>query len=148
MKCWKCQNEMINTIGGNYYCPNCDFSLHDLVYRGFPINSFPQEEIVPYQYGWICPKCGRVYAPGTVMCSFCGNGSYTITYGTGIGTIGGSIPEVDIKGSTTSDGAITKVNTETNKPFKGAGVKADSLSWVEDNHLSIEEFENIKKGAK
>lgn len=22
--------------------------------------------------GWICPKCGRVYAPSTPMCSYCG----------------------------------------------------------------------------
>ena len=22
--------------------------------------------------GWICPKCGRVYAPDTIMCYYCG----------------------------------------------------------------------------
>ena len=22
--------------------------------------------------GWICPKCGRVYSPLMVMCSYCG----------------------------------------------------------------------------
>ena len=144
MKCWKCQNEMINTIGGNYYCPNCDFSLHDLVYRGPSASTSPQSSVVSYQYGWICPKCGRVYAPGTVMCSFCGGGSYTITTVTNPGTVGGSIPGVDITG-----GAITTINTETNKPFKGAGMRADSISLIEDNYCSsIEELENIKKGAK
>lgn len=23
-------------------------------------------------YGWICPKCGRVYSPFTQMCLYCG----------------------------------------------------------------------------
>lgn len=23
-------------------------------------------------YGWECPKCNRVYAPGVDMCKFCG----------------------------------------------------------------------------
>ena len=23
-------------------------------------------------YGWICPKCGRVYAPTQMMCLYCG----------------------------------------------------------------------------
>ena len=22
--------------------------------------------------GWICPKCGRVYSPDTIMCNYCG----------------------------------------------------------------------------
>ena len=22
-------------------------------------------------YGWICPKCGRVYSPFTMMCPYC-----------------------------------------------------------------------------
>ena len=26
-------------------------------------------------YGWICPKCGRVYAPTQMMCLHCGGGS-------------------------------------------------------------------------
>ncbi len=25
------------------------------------------------QYGWICPKCGRVYSPFTHMCLYCRN---------------------------------------------------------------------------
>ena len=24
-------------------------------------------------YGWICPKCGRVFSPSTASCSHCGN---------------------------------------------------------------------------
>ena len=26
-------------------------------------------------YGWICPKCGRVYAPTQMICLHCGGGS-------------------------------------------------------------------------
>ena len=31
------------------------------------IGDFPQG-----QQGWVCPKCGRVYAPSTPMCWYCG----------------------------------------------------------------------------
>lgn len=31
------------------------------------------------QYGWICPKCGRVYSPFTSMCPYCGNADFKIT---------------------------------------------------------------------
>lgn len=24
-------------------------------------------------HGWVCPKCGRVYSPYTLMCKNCGN---------------------------------------------------------------------------
>ena len=26
-------------------------------------------------YGWICPKCGRVYSPATSMCLYCESGT-------------------------------------------------------------------------
>ena len=28
-------------------------------------------------YGWVCPKCGRVYAPSQEMCLYCGPYSQT-----------------------------------------------------------------------
>ena len=28
-------------------------------------------------YGWLCPKCGRVYAPTQMMCLYCGGGKQT-----------------------------------------------------------------------
>lgn len=28
-------------------------------------------------YGWICAKCGRVYAPTQMMCLYCGGGKQT-----------------------------------------------------------------------
>lgn len=34
MKCQRCGKEMRNTIGGNYTCDECGFSINDLVYRG------------------------------------------------------------------------------------------------------------------
>lgn len=32
--------------------------------------------VEPLNYGWICPKCGRVYSPSTSQCLFCG-GTYS-----------------------------------------------------------------------
>ena len=32
-----------------------------------------------YPTGWICPKCGRVYAPFTSECPYCNKSNYTIT---------------------------------------------------------------------
>lgn len=29
-------------------------------------------------YGWVCPKCGRVYAPNQEMCLYCGGGSVSL----------------------------------------------------------------------
>ena len=36
------------------------------------IGDFPQQDHFAPQ-GWVCPKCGRVYAPSTPMCWYCGN---------------------------------------------------------------------------
>lgn len=33
-------------------------------------------------YGWICPKCGRVFSPFTMMCPYCNNGDNVVTYTT------------------------------------------------------------------
>lgn len=30
--------------------------------------------VEPFNQGWVCPKCGRVYSPTTPMCYYCGNG--------------------------------------------------------------------------
>ena len=44
-----------------------------------PITSWPNLEpgiaVEPLNYGWICPKCGRVYSPSTSQCFYCGGGS-------------------------------------------------------------------------
>ena len=29
--------------------------------------------------GWVCPKCGRVYAPWIDKCQYCGNSTITYT---------------------------------------------------------------------
>ena len=29
-------------------------------------------------YGWVCPKCGRVYSPTTVKCLYCGGDELTL----------------------------------------------------------------------
>lgn len=34
MKCIRCNEDMTNTLGGNYHCQKCGFAINDLVYRG------------------------------------------------------------------------------------------------------------------
>ena len=60
-----------------YECLDCKH-----IWTGFgeskigPITSWPNLEpdisVEPLNYGWICPKCGRVYSPSTSQCPFCG----------------------------------------------------------------------------
>ena len=40
------------------------------------LNLDPDTAAEPLNYGWICPKCGRVYSPSTSQCLFCG-GTYS-----------------------------------------------------------------------
>ena len=58
-------------------------------YPSFNWNFIPQ--------GWVCPKCGRVYSPTTIMCLVCGNQTIKTSSGTGAPTY----PAVEI----TSDDA-------------------------------------------
>ena len=34
---------------------------------------------IPYQQGWVCPKCGRVYSPSQSMCMYCSDNNTTVT---------------------------------------------------------------------
>lgn len=36
-----------------------------------PLTAAPSPTITPFQYGWICPKCGAVMAPNQTSCTFC-----------------------------------------------------------------------------
>ena len=65
MKCHRCNKEMINTIGGNYHCPNCkDVAVNDLVLRTYDA---PPKETANLE-GWICPLCGTALSPWTNSC--------------------------------------------------------------------------------
>ena len=67
MNCMSCGKEMINTTGGNEYCPKCGLAINDLVYR--PSNcDLPMPQSFGDQKGWICPVCGRGLAPWTSCC--------------------------------------------------------------------------------
>ena len=55
------------------------------------------------QYGWICPKCGRVYAPTQHMCLYCGPGKLGLT---------------SISDSTVPSEEELKKYTNTTDPFK------------------------------
>lgn len=80
MNCMQCGTEMINTTGGNYYCPKCGAGVNDLVYR--PSNcDLPMPQGFGEQKGWICPVCGRGLAPWASFCP-CQGSEIKITYGT------------------------------------------------------------------
>lgn len=85
MKCMRCGREMINTIGGNFHCPTCGMSINDLVDRSQNCD-MPLPEGFGLQYGWVCPKCGRVLAPHMDYCP-CSGGVGEITYASGTGTL-------------------------------------------------------------
>ena len=67
MKCNRCGLDMMSKTGENYYCPKCGFTVNDLVYR-FQSCDMPLPEIFGVQYGWICPRCGKVYSPSVNSC--------------------------------------------------------------------------------
>ena len=77
MNCMRCGAEMTSTTGGNYTCPKCNMSVNDLVYR--PQNcDMPLPGGFGVQYGWVCPKCGKVLAPYVSECN-CYKKHYTNT---------------------------------------------------------------------
>ena len=97
-------------------------------------------------YGWICPKCGRVYAPNQEMCLYCGGGSVSspvtptkpIRQGGEISwdTISGYCDSLG--GSATS--AINKTDTWTIATSScGEAISADKLSnsTVEINGIEL-----------
>ena len=62
----------------HFRCMNCSHTWTDhewydgsLAYQPKPESPNPHKE-----YGWICPKCGRVYAPHMNWCTNCG-GTYS-----------------------------------------------------------------------
>ena len=62
----------------HFRCVTCSHTWADhewydggLTYQPQPESPNPLKE-----YGWICPKCGRVYSPSTSQCLFCG-GTYS-----------------------------------------------------------------------
>ena len=74
--CAKCGKEVDWNLrmedSGKHYCGDC----YDELITGFqkpePISlSEPASEIWN-KYGWICPKCGRVWAPDIIQCKKCG----------------------------------------------------------------------------
>lgn len=61
-KCIRCGQELTTGDGIGSMCSSCQAQLK-------PNQSTYQF----YQQGWVCPKCGRVYSPTTVMCMYCGH---------------------------------------------------------------------------
>lgn len=49
------------------------FTLSNTIPAGSGSGDVPPdyEQVFPYQFGWICPKCGAVYAPHVSTCQRC-----------------------------------------------------------------------------
>ena len=60
-----------------FRCKHCSHEWTDHEWYDGGLTYQPQpEDLNPHrEYGWICPKCGRVYSPSTSQCLFCG-GTY------------------------------------------------------------------------
>lgn len=58
----------------------CVCHNNSTTFTGWPANCPPSPNF--YATGWVCPKCGRVYSPSAMMCSFCGMEEQKITYST------------------------------------------------------------------
>ena len=78
MNYMRCGSEMNNTTGDNYTCPKCGMGINDLMYR--PQNyDMPLPQGFGMQYGWVCPKCGKVLAPWMGECNCYRQSSVTTT---------------------------------------------------------------------
>ena len=62
----------------HFRCMNCSHTWTDNEWYNGGLSYQPQPESPNplREYGWICPKCGRVYSPTTSQCPFCG-GAYS-----------------------------------------------------------------------
>ncbi len=69
MKCVKCGITELGTADINAICFQCALSAQQ-------INPHPT---ILYNSGWVCPKCGTVYAPHVQGCVKCNN-PMEITY--------------------------------------------------------------------
>lgn len=73
-------------------------------------------------YGWICPKCGRVYAPTQMMCLYCGGGKQTDStqpYIPGQGSIWATTNKTEDLTTTTTLNGISNLS---NCVIEGSGV--------------------------
>ena len=62
---------------------------------------------MPPQEGWVCPKCGRVYAPWKSMCEYCGGKTVTVADGTS------GMPISEWGKSTTSSGESYTIHSSS-----------------------------------
>lgn len=60
----------------HFRCVSCSHTWTDYEYfdKGLTYQPQPGDFNPHKEYGWICPKCGRVYSPSTSQCFHCGGG--------------------------------------------------------------------------
>jgi methionyl-tRNA synthetase len=84
MKCDVCKKDC-STIISHYddslntnvnYCLDC----YKLTFRESPIKEEKSSDLIYNQYGWICPKCGSIYAPNHPNCWICNSNNYKTTF--------------------------------------------------------------------
>ena len=59
-----------------FKCKHCshEWTDHEWYDGGLSYQPKPDDLNPHKEYGWICPKCGRVYSPSTSQCFHCGGG--------------------------------------------------------------------------
>lgn len=76
MKCPKCGSLTLHVErrpNGDTICPECDYTAPTSSAEWEQPSKFaPPPNPVPYQVGWMCPKCGGVNAPFVARCPQCG----------------------------------------------------------------------------
>ena len=72
--CPSCGAQMsYNYIQGTWYCTGCGCTVKDNIGMSDKTEA-PKEQFIfaeAPKYGWVCPKCGKVYAPDVKECLNC-----------------------------------------------------------------------------
>ena len=73
VKCPNCGAQMsYDYIHGTWYCTSCGCTEKENVGMSDKTAATKEQHIADSpKYGWVCPKCGKVYAPDVKECEHC-----------------------------------------------------------------------------